>query len=79
MDKRSLLAICDEGHTSRVLGHLQSASNRFEWSRAMAHLFQRNLLQRANAALVLGILWTALAGCVLGALAYDIHYWFESW
>jgi hypothetical protein len=24
-------------------------------------------------------LWTALAGCVLGALAYDIHYWFESW
>jgi hypothetical protein len=45
----------------------------------MAHLFERKLVQRANTALVLGLLWTALGTCVLGALAYDIHYWFEGW
>jgi hypothetical protein len=45
----------------------------------MAHLFERNLVQRANTALVLGILWIALATCVLGALAYDIRYWLEGW
>jgi hypothetical protein len=45
----------------------------------MAHLVHRNLVERANTALVLGILWAALATCVLGALAYDIHYWFEGW
>jgi hypothetical protein len=45
----------------------------------MAHLFERKLVQRANTALVLGILWTALGTCVLGALASDIHYWFEGW
>jgi hypothetical protein len=25
------------------------------------------------------ILWTALAVCVLGALAYDLAYWFDGW
>ena len=45
----------------------------------MAQLFERNLVQRANTVLVLGILWTALATCVLGAFAYDIRYWLEGW
>jgi hypothetical protein len=45
----------------------------------MAHLIDKNLLEHANAVLLLGILWAALATCVLGALAYDIRYWFEGW
>ena len=28
---------------------------------------------------LLGILWVGLAACVLGALSYDIAYWFEGW
>jgi hypothetical protein len=50
-----------------------------EWSPIMAHSVERSLVERANAALVLAILWAALATCVLGALAYDMHYWFEGW
>jgi hypothetical protein len=43
----------------------------------MAHLIDKNLVERVNNALLLGILWAALATCVLGALAYDIGYWFD--
>ena len=46
---------------------------------AMAHLIDRNLVERANTALLLAILWGALATCVLGALAYDIAYWLDGW
>ena len=45
----------------------------------MAHLIDKTLVERANTALLLGILWAALGICVLGALAYDIAYWFEGW
>jgi hypothetical protein len=45
----------------------------------MAHLIDKNLVERANNALVLGILWAALGTCVLGALAYDIRYCLEGW
>jgi len=38
----------------------------------MAHLIDKDLVERVNNALLLGILWAALATCVLGALAYDI-------
>jgi len=41
----------------------------------MTHLIDKNLVERANTALLLGILSAALAVCVLGALAYDILYW----
>jgi hypothetical protein len=43
----------------------------------MAHLIDRNLVERVNTVLLLGILWAALATCVLGALVYDIGYWFD--
>ena len=49
------------------------------WSPAMAPLIDRNLVERANTALLLAILWGALATCVLGALAYDIAYWLDGW
>jgi hypothetical protein len=45
----------------------------------MAHLFDRTFVERANTVLLLGILWTALAVCVLGALAYDLVYWLDGW
>ena len=47
--------------------------------RGMAHLIDKHLVERANTALLLGILWGALGTCVLGALAYDIRSWFEGW
>jgi hypothetical protein len=43
----------------------------------MAHLV--DLVERANTMLLLGILWSALALCVLGALSYDIAHWFSAW
>jgi hypothetical protein len=43
----------------------------------MAHLVDRHLWQRANTILMLGMVWSGLAACVLGALAYDIALWFR--
>jgi len=51
----------------------------YGWTWIMAHLFDRNLVQRANTALLLGTLWPALAMCVLAALAYDIRFWVAGW
>jgi len=45
----------------------------------MAHLVGKRFGERANTMLVLGILWSALAVCVLGALSYDIAHWFGTW
>src|SRR5215813_15558187 len=45
----------------------------------MAHLVSKRFVERANAALLLGILWSGLAICVLGALSYDIAHWFGTW
>jgi hypothetical protein len=41
----------------------------------MAHLFERNFVERVNSAMLLGTLWPALATCVLVALVYDIRFW----
>jgi hypothetical protein len=49
------------------------------WTRIMAHLFERNLVERVNTAMLLGTLWTALAMCLLAALAYDIRFWVAGW
>ena len=45
----------------------------------MAHLVDKRLVERANTMLLLDILWSALALCVLGALSYDIAHWFSAW
>jgi hypothetical protein len=45
----------------------------------MAHLVSKRFVERANAALLLGILWSGLAICALGALSYDIAHWFGTW
>jgi hypothetical protein len=45
----------------------------------VAHLVDKRFVARANTALLLGILWSGLAICVLGALSYDIAYWLGAW
>jgi hypothetical protein len=62
-----------------VAGIALPSSGGAKWQPAMAHLIDRDLVERANTALLLGILWGALATCVLGALAYDIAYWLDGW
>jgi hypothetical protein len=43
----------------------------------MSDSIDKNLIERVNSILLLGTLWAALAICVLGALVYDISYWFD--
>ena len=45
----------------------------------MAHLVDKHFVERANRVLLLGIVWSAIAACVIGALAYDIAYWLKGW
>jgi hypothetical protein len=45
----------------------------------MAHLVDKKVIERANTMLLLGILWSGLAVCVVGALSYDIVHWFGAW
>jgi hypothetical protein len=44
-----------------------------------AHIAEKSFVERAMTVLLLGILWSGLAACTLGALSYDIAYWFEAW
>jgi len=44
----------------------------------MAQFLDRNLVERASTAMLLGTLWLALATCVLAALAYDVR-WIAGW
>jgi hypothetical protein len=41
----------------------------------MAHLVENQIVERANA-VMLSFLWSALAACVVGALVFDMTYWF---
>jgi hypothetical protein len=43
------------------------------------HFLDKQLIERANAALLLGLLWGGLAACVVAALAYDISRWLTGW
>jgi len=40
------------------------------------HLLHKRFVERTSTVLLLGILWSSLAICVLGALSYDIVSWF---
>jgi len=44
---------------------------------ATGHIADKSFIERATAVLLLGLLWSGLAACILGALSYDIAYWFE--
>jgi len=52
---------------------------RLEEGNVMAHLVDKEFVERANTVLLLGILWTGLAVCVVGALVYDVAYWLQNW
>jgi hypothetical protein len=41
----------------------------------MSHLVDIHTLQRANAVLLLTLLWGGLATCAIGAMVYDIARW----
>jgi len=43
----------------------------------MAQLLKKQLLQRANVALLLTLVWGGLAACALGAGVYDISHWVQ--
>jgi len=43
------------------------------------HYDQFNFLLRTNRALVLALLWAALAACVVGSLVYDVADWVGAW
>jgi hypothetical protein len=40
---------------------------------------QLNSLLRTNRAVVLAVLWTALAACVFGSMIYDVADWISAW
>jgi hypothetical protein len=40
---------------------------------------QLNSLLRTNRAVVLAVLWTALAACVVGSMVYDVADWISAW
>jgi hypothetical protein len=42
----------------------------------VSHLIDKSFVEHTSTMLLLGILWSSLAVCVLGALSYDIVYWF---
>jgi hypothetical protein len=41
----------------------------------MAHFIDKHLIERANTAVLLSMVWAALAACVIGAVIYDIAFW----
>ena len=41
----------------------------------MAHLLDRQFLERAETAIMLGLLWAGLGACVIGATIYDVAFW----
>jgi hypothetical protein len=45
----------------------------------MAHLVDKEFVERANMMLLLGILWGGFAACVVGAVAYDIASLLQGW
>jgi hypothetical protein len=42
----------------------------------VAQLLDKHVIERANAALLLSLLWGGLAACVVAALVYDVARWF---
>ena len=40
---------------------------------------QFNIVLRANRAVVLALLWAALAACVISSLVYDVSNWISAW
>ena len=44
----------------------------------MAHLVDKDTVERANAVLLLSVLWGGLAACVIAAMVFEFGYWLTS-
>jgi hypothetical protein len=42
----------------------------------VSHVLDKTFVERASTILLLGILWSSLAVCVLASLSYEIVHWF---
>lgn len=47
--------------------------------RQLNHHEPFNFLLRTNRAVMLAVLWMALAACVVGSVAYDVADWISAW
>ena len=45
----------------------------------MAHRIEKQVLQRANAVVMLTLVLGGLAACAFGALVYDVGRWVDVW
>lgn len=45
----------------------------------MTHRIEKQVLLRANTAVMLTLVWGGLAVCAFGALVYDIGRWVDVW
>jgi hypothetical protein len=41
----------------------------------MTHLVDKEAVERANAVLLLSVLWGGLAACVIAAMVFEFGYW----
>jgi hypothetical protein len=46
---------------------------------AMAHIVDKETVERANAVLLLSVVWGAIAACVIAAMVFEIGYWVDAW
>ena len=45
----------------------------------MVHLLDKQLIERANAALLLALLAGGFAACIVAALVHDVSRWLTGW
>jgi hypothetical protein len=70
---------CDHLHTRRPRAVVILPPWHSCMEAIITHLIDKNVVESVNRVLLLGMLWSGLAACVVGALSYDIAYWFQGW
>jgi hypothetical protein len=68
-----------DGASNGARGGAMSSSVSKSFSVGKTHLFDRRMLARVNAAIMLGLVGSGLAACAIGALVYDVGRWFSAW
>jgi hypothetical protein len=43
----------------------------------MVHFVDKHLLQRANTALLLTLVWGGVAACAIAAMVFDVKHWID--
>jgi hypothetical protein len=41
----------------------------------MAHIIDREVVERANTVVMLSVLWGGLAACAIAAMVFEVAYW----